>query len=318
MMSYTTQETTYGRFDYVSSKMQPELNRIGTKNNIFYRSQDAIEDYNSFDWHKYKKEPDSYKPQSSQALAIDVFGCLKLSPIKNQLINLFFKNTSNSDWKMKFEYSDENLLNEKTSTQIDVVLESNKLVYLVECKFTETGGSCSQTNKLKSIGNLPQCNGNYEMQKNPHPDYNFESKCALTGKGIRYWEFIDKLFTYSSSNEYHPCPFKGSEYQWMRNICFTKAFSEHYNIKCKSIIFYYDSSDISPFFRKNQKNMEFGKITDKIKEEYKPECVGYLEFIGFCISFCKNNNQQKEQKVWEELLTWLNKKETQVINQQNK
>lgn len=283
------------------------------RDNIFYRSQGFLENYNNFDWHKFKGKADSYKPQSSQALGIDVFGCLKLSPLRNELINSFFEIPGES-WEIKFEFPGKNILNEPTPTQIDVVIKNNNTVYFVECKFTEAGGSCSQTNKNKTAGNLPQCNGNYELQTNPHPDYNSVERCALTGKGIKYWDYIEKIFNYDASKDYQPCPFKGEEYQWMRNLCFAKAYSEQKHVESNFVVFYFDS-DISKFAEKMKDNKHFGKISENQKDVLKgdlPPCYKYRDFVNHCIYYCQSKNHDDERRVWEDLLKWLNKKEETV------
>jgi hypothetical protein len=62
---------------------QQKIERI--KNNLYVRSVDFIDNYYNFDWHE-----DSDKINSSQALAIDFWGYLKLSPYKTKLINMIF------------------------------------------------------------------------------------------------------------------------------------------------------------------------------------------------------------------------------------
>src|SRR5690606_3679364 len=110
---------------------------------------------------------------------------------------------------------------EKKSTQIDILMKSKNIVLFIESKFTEKdGGGCSQIRN--TVNGIYQCNGKYEEQINPKN--NIKSKCALSGKGINYWNFIDELTNYSKEKDYNPCPFKKGEYQWMRNICFAEAY----------------------------------------------------------------------------------------------
>src|SRR6056297_2754035 len=102
------------------------------KNNIFYRSQAAIEDYHNFDWHKNKIGiPDTDKINSSQALTIDFWGCLRNSPEKDKIINYLF-NRDEYDWDIKFEYTEKELLNEPKPTQRDVLLVSTKNAIVIE------------------------------------------------------------------------------------------------------------------------------------------------------------------------------------------
>jgi len=51
-------------------------------------------------------------------------------------------------------------------------------------------------------------------------------RCALTGKGIRYWEVIPQIFRLNPGDDYCPCPFRGQEYQWMRNLVLSRAIAE--------------------------------------------------------------------------------------------
>src|SRR5262249_48902661 len=107
--------------------------------------------------------------------------------------------------------------NEVTVTQVDWAAASRSAVILIECKFTETGGPCSQPN-----GRTPQCNGRYAKQTNPHT--NTEARCALSGKGIRYWDHIHHLYEGVRADvDRNDCPFRGPDYQWMRNSALARS-----------------------------------------------------------------------------------------------
>ena len=106
------------------------------KENLFFRSQKAIPDYYSFDWHNFKGNIDTNKINSSQAIAIDFWGCLKLSQYKDQIINRLFSKNCDA-WDIKFEYKNKNILSEKRPTQIDVKIESESFAIIIESKFTE-------------------------------------------------------------------------------------------------------------------------------------------------------------------------------------
>lgn len=261
------------------------------KDNLFYRSQEIIHDFNTFPWHQYNGEIDTDKINSSQAIAIDFWGCLDSSEYKNDLINSIF-NEKEKGWSIELEYTDRKLLNEPTSTQIDVFLKSSDKVIFIESKFTENGGSCSQPPK--------KCNGNYQLQINPKNG--IESKCSLTGKNIKYWDFINKVTKYKRELEYFPCPFKGMEYQWMRNICFAKAYSEnHKEIKYDTYLFYYDSPKCHISKLINNRNY-LGKLKGKLKTEF--EAKSYNKCISLCIDYLKTINVN-EMNVWIELQNWM-------------
>jgi hypothetical protein len=53
--------------------------RQKVENNIFPHARGAVEPWDSFPWHlDNNRQCDSWKPHSSQALAIDVFGTIKM------------------------------------------------------------------------------------------------------------------------------------------------------------------------------------------------------------------------------------------------
>ena len=86
--------------------MIPDKQKIESiKKNLFHRSVNAITNYESFDWHNYKGVIDTDKINSSQALAIDFWGCLITSDRKNEFTILFF-NKSEVYWKIKLVFLD--------------------------------------------------------------------------------------------------------------------------------------------------------------------------------------------------------------------
>lgn len=278
------------------------------KTNIFYRSVDSISDYKNFDWHKGKnKMADADKVNSSQALTIDFWGCLKVSPLKDELINLIF-NKKEKDWNIKFEFTDKGLLSEtRSATQIDVLIKSDNYVIVIESKFTENnGGSCSQVNKTKN--GLYQCNGNYETQINPIN--NIKSKCALSGKGIKYWDYIDELTNFNKKNDYLPCPFKKGEYQWMRNICFADSYAKENKVEAESYLIYLKSNKCS-ISKKVAQDTFLGGLKNQIKNNMTFKPISYNELLSKCISFLKIDSKEKE--IWIELEKWVLDKE-QMIN----
>jgi len=268
------------------------------KKNLFYRSVDAIEDYHKFDWHS-----DAAKLNSSQALTIDFWGCLKQSKFKNQLINILF-NKNEQNWEIEFEYVDKKLLSEKKSTQIDILIKGVNTALILESKFTEKdGGGCSQVNRLKN--NNLQCNGNYELQINPNN--NIQSRCALTGKGIKYWKYIERTTHFIIDNDYSPCPFKKGEYQWMRNISFASAYSIEYKIKVETYLVYLDSAKCS-ISKKVSKGTYLGELKGKIKDSYSFMPISYNSLISRCIKYLER--EENERKIWMDLEQWILMKES--------
>lgn len=270
-------------------------------NNVFPRSIHLI-DLNGFKFHK-----DAHRKNSSQVLAVDFWGCLKLSKYKNQIINMLFKHDC-INWDIKFECTFKNLLNEHTSTQIDVLLESETNVIIIESKFTEdAGGSCSQTKINNRIGK-PQCNGFYQTQINPIN--NIEEKCSLTGKGIQYWKYIFDKNIFDKNIENSPCPIKGEEFQWIRNICFAAKYGEVTNKKSECFLVYYQS-DKCPISKKVANKTYLGKLKGQIKDTNAFQAISYNELLEKAILFLKAVDKD-EMQVWIDLQEWMKKKEQQL------
>ena len=282
------------------------------KRNLFPESHKAITNWGNFDWHQSKGQIDTDKPNSSQALAIDVFGTIKMSPEKDQILNKiadWLKLPNDEKWEIELEWKGpKDLLNEKVQTQVDAIAISSKAVILFECKFTEGGGNCSQPNKIQNGPNkgFEQCNGRYELQKNPVE--NVEAKCTLTGKGIRYWDYIEKVFEGIDANQdYKPCPFKDGNYQWMRNLVLCKAFMESKKIDGAVVAIYTDAPGF-PMAKKINNNEWTIKLNDKeisfcdiLKENIKFETLSYQELTEMVLAVSSS-------QTWHELKEWIENK----------
>jgi hypothetical protein len=195
--------------------MEPRLEAI--KANLFPASHASIDDWHRFLWH-----PDARRLNSSQALAIDVFGTIKVSNDRDRVLSALARECGipeEGPWTLKLEWLDpENLLREITQTQVDAIAFGQRAILVIECKFTEAGGGCSQPKPLTNGANLglSQCSGDYTLQVNRVN--NIEARCALSGKGISYWEHIPVIFGIDAAQDHTPCPFRGDAYQWMRNV----------------------------------------------------------------------------------------------------
>jgi hypothetical protein len=164
--------------------MQPDLEAI--RANLFAASHAAIPDWNAFPWHRVHGAIQTHKVQSSQALAIDVFGTIKVSPDRHRLLGSLAQKCGLSDdgpWEIELEWIDqERLLGEPRATQIDAIAFGKRALLVVECKFTEPGGRCTQPDAISrgTHKGSRQCSGNYVTQTNPVNDV--VARCALTGK----------------------------------------------------------------------------------------------------------------------------------------
>ena len=106
-------------------------------------------------------------------------------------------------------------------------LEASGHLVLFECKFTEPGGgACSQPRPLSAgkYRGVRQCTGSYTSQRNPANGVT--EACALSGKGIKYWEWVPAVLGYEADRVYSPCPFAGPDFQWMRNLVAAVAMAE--------------------------------------------------------------------------------------------
>jgi hypothetical protein len=193
------------------------VDMTAVQKNIFPGAHDAV--WRAFPWHK-----GAASPHSSQALALSVFGTLAMHPSKQVLIDDMVRTTfgwepSKKDkWQVGLEVNvPRELLGEPRPTQVDVLLHNRASIVALECKFTESGGGCSQTRPRSSgkhKGKI-QCDGNYRKQVNPANGK--RARCALSAKGIRYWRYVPKYFDWANDEDYEPCPFAGPAYQYMRN-----------------------------------------------------------------------------------------------------
>jgi hypothetical protein len=192
--------------------------------NLFPAAHAAVQPMTGFRWHSAAGERyDTWKVQSSQALAIDVFGTLKNLPNRVAVLDRLAGELglpAGGPWDVHLEWHDpENHLREKQPTWVDAVARSPRALILFEGKFTEgDGGSCSQTQPLRTgrRKGLRQCTGGYMWQVNPANGR--EARCALTAKGLRYWDVIPRVFDYDAGQSYFECPFAGPWFQWMRNL----------------------------------------------------------------------------------------------------
>lgn len=186
--------------------------------NLFPFARPAVEPWDAFPWHPNSKDCMTWQANSSQALAIDVFGTLKCLPQNDRdvvcdALAVRLGLPTGGPWTLELEWNDPaNLLQETGQpTQVDAIAVSPHTMIFFEGKFSERdGGPCSQPNYKH------QCNSNYEPQQNPVNT--MKARCALAAKGIRYWEIIPAVLRFDADQDYKPCPFAGPWYQWMRNL----------------------------------------------------------------------------------------------------
>ena len=136
---------------------------------------------------------------STQALAQSIFGNLKVYDSVHLLNGLLddqglplFDTAVLSAENVSMEHP-LTILNEPVPASIDVFLDGPYQV-AIECALTEEDVAyCSTVTRAL-------CNGNYAVQMGR------QERCYLTDKGLRYWEYIPKVFSWGSNVNHNPCP----------------------------------------------------------------------------------------------------------------
>jgi hypothetical protein len=201
--------------------------------NIFYGARPAMDEIFGFLHMSRTGQPDAAVPHSSQVLALDVFGTLKNCRSRDRICDhlaVLLEVPTDGPWDVHLEYVDpDNTLNEAAhKSQLDVLLQGARSLIAIECKFAETRlEPCGQTSKTGK--GLVQCNGNYETQVNPANGRT--ALCALTGKHIRYWDCVPRVFRLAADAPHRPCPFAGPWYPWMRTLVIAYALAEKRGLK---------------------------------------------------------------------------------------
>jgi hypothetical protein len=272
------------------------------KENLFPSAHAAIADWESFPWHKIGGRVQTVKPESSQALAIDVFGTISASEDRNAILAAIADKCgipNDPPWKLHLEWTDpDNSLKEFKPTQVDAIAFGARSILIIECKFTETAGGCSQPKPIGSGANkgIKQCNGNYASQVNLANG--LVSSCALSGKGILYWDHIPRLFGISSDTEHNPCPFKGENYQWMRNVVLADCLASKHSKGVAVVAAFADA----PGFPTADK-AKTGQLG--LKPAHKDKLVWPMSYQSI-ISTAKSRSGTQDK--WEALSKWVDAK----------
>lgn len=197
--------------------------------NLFPSARPIVRSRPEFPWHRDRGGVvTASQLASSQALAVDFFGTIDGLASRDAIVSAWMADLLlpfTGPWKLDLEVLvPRPLLGEPRPTQVDAVATGSDGFVLFECKFTEPdGGGCSQLNPIADGPHrgVQQCNGNFTDQINPVTG--LRSRCALTGKGIRYWELVPDVLSIDVTREHRPCPFAGGWYQWMRNLVAARA-----------------------------------------------------------------------------------------------
>jgi hypothetical protein len=216
--------------------------------NLFPFARAIVREQPQFPWHRDQSgRVTAAAVNSSQALAVEFFGTVQRLSSRDLIVNAWMTKLglpARGSWKLEPEkLVERHLLREPKSTQIDMFGQCESGIVLFECKFTEPdGGSCSQPDVITrgAHRHLRQCNASYVSQTNPVNGVT--SRCALSGKGIRYWDFVAEVMNVDPVRDYEPCPFSGGSYQWMRNLVAAFAMGQHLALSAAFVVVYVDGT----------------------------------------------------------------------------
>lgn len=261
--------------------------------NIFPAAWPIVQSWDELDWGR-----GAISRRSSQALAVDVFGTIALSPARDAVLDALAAKLglpAGGPWQVDLEWCDrENTLNESQLTPMDVVLRSPRLLLCVECKFAEPdGGICKQTKPGKRLP--AQCNGAYIEQVNPHNG--LQAHCALAAKGVRYWDWVPRLFNISADQDYRPCPFAGPWYQWMRLMAITASTAEREGRQPAFAVVYVDAPGL-PMAHK-----DWTSFRKALREDAMP-----FHTLSFQCVLTIAATAALDDPVWPELTAWVGNK----------
>ena len=214
--------------------------------NLFPYVRDMVRHDVRFPWHRDRRKiVTASQVVSSQAKAIDLFGTIRKLPSRDDIVLAWTQHLGLNfagPWTVELEaLVPKAILREPTSTQIDVLARGSSGLIAFECKFTEPdGGACSQPRQIVAGSNAGkrQCTGHYVQQENPVNG--LSSRCALTGKGIRYWSLVPDVMNIDPFENHTPCPFSGGWYQWMRNLVSAAALGRQAGVRSAFVVVYAD------------------------------------------------------------------------------
>lgn len=156
--------------------------------------------------------------RSSQALAQSVFAGLAVMGRLDALATVaaedkfpaFFNNAAGHTMTLERQVS---ALGEPRPTSVDAYFSGSTKV-AVEVKFGEGSfGRCSRPNLTPDKPNYERdhCDGSFAIQRGRR------TRCSLSERGIRYWQFVPHLFAWNGEQDHYPCPLELT-YQLARNV----------------------------------------------------------------------------------------------------
>jgi hypothetical protein len=213
--------------------------------------------------------------KSSQALTQSVFGALAatghlaaLGAVTAECGRSAFTETQNL-LRMTLEQN-VNWLGEPRPTSIDVCFESPHYRIAVESKLSESVfGACSRTTLPRDN---PSCDGTYTVQ-----DGRLE-RCALTAKGVRYWQYAPAVLDWDPGVDHTPCPM-ASTYQLVRNVLAAIVRQDRVETASGHALIIYDERN--PAFRPGGKaRREYDAVCAALRHPGLLRTVSWQRVIG--------------------------------------
>jgi hypothetical protein len=281
--------------------------------NLFPPVRDFVVRYPGFPWHRDDQgNVTAGRIRSSQAIAVEFFSTIKNLTASDQIVGGWMDHLGLhflGPWTITLEEPvAPALLGERRPTQVDALARGSDGLVLFECKFTEhDGGGCSQWRPIRRgpHNGRRQCNGRYENQTNPVNGV--EGRCALTGKGIRYWDWVPRVMAVDADEDYNPCPFRDGRYQWMRNLVVAAALAGNERGRSAFVILYVDDGPF-PMARRIQ-SKEWAEFEALVAGNSVPlKTVSYQTLLRIARESCA----ETDAPVLEELKRWLDRKFSEV------
>lgn len=276
--------------------------------NLYPRARPLVREVPTFPWHRDKAGlVTAGRRESSQALALDLFVTIDSLRSRDSILDAWMTALSlqsGAHWSIEPEVClPKALLDEPRPSQIDVRAQSAESIVLFECKFTEPdGGGCSQPRTITSgrhIG-MVQCSGAYVDQVNPVNGVS--ARCALSGKGVRYWEFVPEVLAFDPTSDYGPCPVAGGWYQWMRNLVAARALSKESGLPEAFVVVYADG----PFPMAGKvKSEEWQRLVEAASGRAVPlRVASYQQLLAWAVTAAAPD----ERPILRDLTAWIERK----------
>jgi hypothetical protein len=286
--------------------MKPE-EFAAIEQNLFEGARWVLREQPAFPWHRDGNgRATAAEVQSSQALALDVFATIERLDSRDavmECIGVHLGFDAQGPWSLTPEaLVPKTLLGEPRPTQIDILGRAARSLVLFECKFTEPdGGACSQPVPIRKGSNtgLRQCNGNYQVQRDPISSK--IGRCTLTGKGIRYWELVPQVLRIDPEIDHLPCPFDGGWYQWMRNLVSAAAMADESRLSPAFVIVYADGPFAMPRKLRTESWREF---TELLTTRVPLRVVSYQQLLSWAVGVTTGD----DQTILRACSTWVDRK----------